>query len=186
MMNFSHIKELCEDRGMDHYFAQPDKIDLHSFKRMALLQTEDKFQLENACFTSLQKYNMLKECHYEAAPYLFNTQASYKSIRLKCKMRLGVSGLGDDLYRQHRDTGRCRNCNEFESMKHFMFKCPAYENERHQMLTFIKTNTSETVFNDFIQDLYCALYSLLGDHDNVFNVAMLTYLDSAWNVRSKL
>ena len=82
--------------------------------------------------------------------------------------------------------GMCLYCSVFESSKHFIFQCPAYNTEWYGMLVSIKSNVVEEVFSLFIWDHDFAFYLDLGDHDDHFNKPFLKYLKQAWTIRSEL
>ena len=132
--------------------------------------------------SSLMHYKMVKQDTFTSG-YLANKASSFKALQLKLKLRTGVAGLGEDLHRQERGTGMCKYCNNFESLKHFILQCPAYNSIRHKMYLAIKDSVCEEDFNMFLQDLDIAMYALIGEHDNIFNIHFMSYLTDAWNIR---
>ena len=120
--------------------------------------------------------------NYEVPPYL-HSGFSYKWLKVKLKMRLGVSGLGEDLHRQHRGNGLCPMCGQFETLKHFVFECHAYNDERDLMMKDILSDSNVQMFNSFIQDLDFAILCVLGDHDDNFNKYFINYLSAVWPKR---
>ena len=98
--------------------------------------------------------------------YYLCSQASFKYLQLKFKLRTGVSGLGEDLYRQQRDPGLCKACGRFETLKHFLFQCGCYASPRLKMFNAIKDTYGDDGFSMFIQNQDFALQYLWGDHDD--------------------
>ena len=125
--------------------------------------------------TSLLHYRVVKENTFQPS-YLKCQNVGFKAIQLKFKLRAGVSGIGEDLYRQHCGTGMCSFCGEFESLKHVLLQCHAYQYERQKMISNIKDNCDEATFSLFLEDSTFAMYNVLGDHDNLFNKPFLMYL----------
>ena len=150
---------------------------------MQFLAIVQRFWALEGALYKFNFYYIIIKTHTFASGYLTNKASTFKALQLKLKMRTGVLGLGEDLYRQERGTGMCKYCNNFESLKHFILQCPAYNSIRQKMYLAIKDSVSEDVFNMFLQDLDCAMYFLIGEHDNIFNTHFLSYLTDAWDIR---
>ena len=60
------------------------------------------------------------------------------------------------------DKGLCKNYHVFETLKHFIFECPAYNTERQKLYNNIGKYANEDTFNQFISDWDYGLYILLG------------------------
>lgn len=118
--------------------------------------------------------------------YLKCNTSTFKGIQLKFKLRTGVAGIGEDLMRQKRGDGTCPMCGQFESLKHLMFNCKSYANERQILYNGIKESYKEDIFNALIQDPSSFMYHLLGDHDDNFNKHFLSFIKSVWLIRSKV
>ena len=177
------MKDILMDKGLDHMFNNVENLSLPTFKQFTHCQYNNKFEQDISHRSSLLHYRMVKSNSYASSYTL--SQHSFKWIQLKLKMRCGVSGLGEDLYRQHRDPGLCKYCGSFESLKHFVFICGAYAEERQSMYNAIH-KAYEPIFNVFLSNQDFALYALLGDHDNDFNKLFLEYLSKAWTIRDSL
>ena len=95
--------------------------------------------------------------------------------------------IGEDMLRQHRGLGTCSSCScgEFESLKHYVFKCPAFSTQRLKMFDKLKVLCDTSSFNMFLTDTNYALYMVLGDCDDVFNKCFLEYLKDTWPERRK-
>jgi hypothetical protein len=182
---FSNLKCIFEDRGMDHMFANVDKLSLNVFKESVYASHQDFFTKEVGNYQSLQMYKMIKE-DISCSDYLKSEDDRFRAVQLKFKLRTGVLGIGADLHRQHRGPGLCKRCNVFETSKHFIFECPAYNNERGIMLNNIRNNVNDNLFSFFIQDPNFALCAVLGDHDDCFNKHFLTFIDKAWVIRKEM
>ena len=131
---------------------------------------------------SLNHYSIVKMDTFTPS-YIRSKFVPFNWIRLKFKIRTGVSGLGQDLHRQHRGNGYCAFCGEFESVKHFIFKCALYTIPRQRMFNEIKASYDDETFSIFLSESDFALYSLIGDQDNAFNYHFLNFLSSAWPMR---
>ena len=134
-------------------------------------------------YPSLQHYKMVKENTFMST-YL-NANTKFKNIQLKFKFRNGVSDLGVDLNRQKRGSAMCKNCGSFESLKHFIFYCSAYNKERAKMFKNIQYSCDDNIFNMFIQNHDFALCMLLGDHDDALNSHFMEYVEQSW-IRERL
>ena len=110
--------------------------------------------------------------------------SKFKNVQLKFKLRCGIGGLGEDLYRQNRGDGMCSHCNVFESLKHFILYCPLYATERQKLYHGINNVYGSDMFNLFLQNDDFAILMLLGDHDDNFNELFLDYLGPAWTLRN--
>ena len=116
-------------------------------------------------------------------PSYIYAKTHFKWIQLKFRIRVGVSGIGEEINRQHRGAGRCIHCDTFETVKHFVLNCSAYDTERQTMFRNIKDNINDTIFSNFICNQDLALDMLLGDHDDIFNNQFLQFLSNAWKRR---
>ena len=101
---------------------------------------------------------------------------AYYYLSNKIKLRTGVFGIGEGYVRQKREPGQSKICGVFESLKHFIFDCPAYLEERETMLLNIRKEVDGATFSTFIQHADTMTFYLLRDHDDVFNQIFLTYL----------
>ena len=131
--------------------------------------------------SSLQYYKVIKE-DTNLSNYLC-CRSSFKGIQLKYKLRCGVSGLGEDLHCQNRGNGFCKFCGCYESLKHFLFHCNAYSNERLTLYKNLKFSCNHELFSLFLKDINFAICMLLGDQDDVINGHALKYFTSAWSIR---
>jgi len=182
---FKNIKNIFQDRGMDHMFLNKDMINIDVFKQAVNASYFQSFTKDIEERTSLLTYKYVKYDTF-CSEYLTCDNGSFKAKQLKFKLRTGVLGLGADLVRQHRGQGDCKMCGEYESATHFIFKCPAYNNLRECMMKTILQCTNTQMFNYFIQDTVFALCTVLGCHDDVFNSSFLKYIDKAWAIRSNM
>ena len=155
------------------------------FKQCVYQQYQESFHTDIANMSSLKMFKLLKESTHKS-PYLYNSHSNFKAIQLKFRLRTGVLGLGEDLYRQNRGDGLCQHCLQFESAYHFILQCPAYSRQRVQMYNDIKEHVNEDLFSAFLADPFCALSSLLGDCDDAFNMYFLKYLRECWLIRSEM
>ena len=185
-MPFKYVKNitaLLNDKGLDCMLDDHDKLSVQTFKDFTWSKYKHEFADGINNSSSLAHYRMVKETTFMPA-YMTSLKVPFKGIQLKSKLRLGIGGLGEDLVRQHRGEGRCKNCDEFETLEHFILKCPAYNLPRAVMQEGIVKNVDDETFNMYIQDTRTAIYCLLGDHDNVFNRYFLSYAVQAWKIRS--
>lgn len=176
-----YIKALLEDKGLDFMFSEPERCYVKTFKRLTHHCYGYSFYNDIDSHSSLKYYKQVKQNTF-CSEYL-KSKMSFKSIQLKFKIRNGVSSLGEDLHRQHRDNGVCKYCGSFESLKHFIFHCEAYTTVRNTMYNNIKQSDSVD-FNMFIQNQDYAIYRLLGDHDDYYNRHFLAFIEAAWNIRN--
>ena len=132
-------------------------------------------------YSSLKYFRLVKE-NTHTSGYLCSRN-SFNSIKLKFKLRCGVSELGEDLHRQGRDSGYCKYCGCYETLKHFLFHCHAYTHERTILYKNLKFSCEDNVFNMFLQNLDFATCLMLGDHDDVVNGHVLKYLNNTWRIR---
>ena len=176
-----NVKSILEHVGLDHMFVKPDTCSVRTFKSLSSQHHIAKFTEDISSHSSLTHFRMVKQSTF-LSEYL-TCRSDFKSIQLKFKLRNGVSGIGEDLYRQRRGNGLCKFCGCFESMNHFLFYCHAYSLDRVKLFTKLKVLCDENVFNMFIQDLEYAKYMLLGDYDDVVNNLSLQFLSDIWSTR---
>jgi hypothetical protein len=178
-----NIRSMLVNKGLDFMFNDQNNLSVQKYKDFAIsTYKEDFFNIINSR-PSLIHYKMVKENTF-ASKYLDCKSCTFKGIQIKFKIRMGVSGLGEDLRRQQRDTGMCKYCGKYESVKHFIFNCDAYNVPRSKMYNGIQMICNPKDFNMFIQDTTFAMYCLLGDHDDVFNRYFLPFLEQSWKIRS--
>ena len=179
------IKQILEDKGLDYMFDNADSLCTQTFKKLTSICYANQFQFDIGELSSLQHYRIVKQdtC---MSQYLDSAQ-SFSAIQLKFKLRTGVSGIGEDMLRQHRGLGTCSSCScgEFESLKHYVFKCTAFSTQRLKMFDKLKVLCDTSSFNMFLTDTNYALYMVLGDCDDVFNKCFLEYLKDTWPERRK-
>ena len=178
-----NIQATYNEYGMDHLFNCHGDHPISVFKDAVRSHHLETFARKVSEQPSLRLYRNVKNVP-ECSNYLLSYKNNFKATQLKFKLRVGVGGLGEDIYRQHRGDGLCKICNSFESMKHFIFHCQAYNIERQVMLLNIKMNVSDCDFSMFIQDLDYATCLLLGEHDDAYNTAFLAFIQKAWQRRN--
>ena len=61
--------------------------------------------------------------------------------------------------------------------------CTAYADEPLNMYNAIKNNAAENTFNLLIQYPELMFSNLLGDHNSIFNNALLAFFSIAWSNR---
>ena len=132
--------------------------------------------------TSLRYFRLVKE-GTGSSSYLFS-RSSFKNIQLKFKFRCGVIGLGENLHRKIRESGLCKMCGCYETLKHFLFYCPAYTDIRLILYDQLRFSCTD-IFNLFLNDLDFATCILLGGHDDILNSYALSYISGAWSRREK-
>ena len=174
-----NINSLLIDKGLDFMVDNKALVSAKHVKKAITHQYAMEFNNTLYEKTSLLHYRVVKENTFQPS-YLKCQNVGFKAIQLKFKLRGGVSGIGEDLYRQHRGTGMCSFCGEFESLKHVLLQCHAYQYERQKMISNIKDNCDEATFSLFLEDMY----NVLGDHDNLFNKPFLMYLLEMWKIRN--
>ena len=74
----------------------------------------------------------------------------------------------------------CKYCGQFETLKHLIFQCRAYNEERTTLLHKLCAQCDANDFNSILQDHDFALLMFLGDHDNIFNELFLYCIGSVW------
>lgn len=185
--NFDYIKNMRKiftDKGLDQLFSSSE--DSHRIMKKFKQHTYDcythEFEMNIKSFPSLHHYRMVKESTF-APDYIKSKFTHFKWFQLKFKLRVGISGIGEELFRQHRDNGVCKHCGQFESLKHFVFKCEAYSNARQCLYRNVSLSYDSDTFSLFLSDQNFALYALLGDHDDDFNKYFTHYLSEAWTIR---
>jgi hypothetical protein len=178
------ISNILSDKGLDHMLKDVSELSLPTFKRFTSMCYEEKFIRDIANRSSLVHFRTVKE-NTLTSSYL-HSQAPFTAIQLKFKLRTGVSGIGEDLYRQERGLGRCKACGDFESLKHFILYCKQYAVPRQKMFSAIKISYGDEIFSRFLQNHDFAIICLLGDHDDDFNRHFLSYLQTAWSVRKNV
>ena len=114
----------------------------------------------------------------------YETTKSFKARLLKLKLRLGVLGIGCNMKRQNRSDGKCPKCGEFESVKHFILMCPAYNAQRLAMFTKLKNTVPSETFNFLLCENDFTIAALLGSHDDIFNECFMPFLFQIWRERS--
>ena len=181
---FETMKSILEEKGVDYMFNDQERCNINTFKKFTYAGYCDNFSKQIHSLPSLKYYRLMKENSFRSGYTL--SKAAFKNIQLKFKMRNGVSGLGEDLFRQKRGTGLCKHCGKFETLKHFMFQCEAYNSERSILYSKLKTLCDANVFNIMLQNHDFALHILLGDHDDAFNEHFLHFIGGAWSVRDQL
>jgi hypothetical protein len=179
-----NIKSILVDRGLDHMFVNQDMLDTARFKNTAKALYLDTFTNDINSLSSLNLFRFLKT-DVNRSEYLANEKYSFHARQLKFKLRTGVLGLGADLSRQHRGSGLCKICGNFETAKHFIFLCPAYSKLRQVMINDIKSCVGSQIFDCFIQDMDFAVSAVLGDHDDYFNQHFLRFVGKAWTLRNE-
>uniref|UniRef100_A0A2P2I2N0 Pol-like protein n=2 Tax=Hirondellea gigas TaxID=1518452 RepID=A0A2P2I2N0_9CRUS len=62
------------------------------------------------------------------------------------RLRMGHVGVGSYLHRFNmRDSNTCQNCNETETIEHFLMVCPAYRTQRQRMLNKLRNLNVENI-----------------------------------------
>jgi hypothetical protein len=179
------IQNILNKKGLDFMLNDINSVSVKAFKKFTSTCHNDQFQRDvNEC-SSLIHYRLVKE-NTSMSGYLDCDNKNFKAIQLKFKLRTGVSGIGEDLFRQKRGMGDCKFCGKFESIKHLIFNCPVYEAERQEMMNNIHKVYGDYTFKVFQNDLNFALYAVLGDHDDDFNRHFLDFLSKAWPKRDLL
>ena len=174
------IKSIFEEKGLDFMFNEPERCCVRTYKRLTYSCYGYSFYRDIDSHSSLKYYKHIKQNTF-CSEYLMS-KFPFKNTQIKFKIRNGVSGLGEDLHRQQRDNGLCKHCGSFESLKHYLFHCDAYNSARKTMYQSIKQTSTED-FNVFIRDPDYAICKLLGDHDDHFNQYMMDYINVTWNIR---
>ena len=176
---FKNIKDIFIRHGVDQMFHEPDSNT--RFKNFIQNSHPTICQQEVNKLPSLRIFEMLKsDCN--CSSYL-KSKAPFNAIQLKMKLRTGVLGLGADLHRQHRGDGHCKFCLEYESPRHFILQCKAYQKERLEMYLNLEKAVDPETFNMILQSPELALVLLLGDHDDIINEIFLNYLSHAWLIQ---
>ena len=178
------MKDILVNKGMDHMFGDGSSLSVKSFKRVTSASYAEDFTKDIKQLSSLKYYSAVKE-DTSMSEYL-TSQAPFSAVQLKFKLRTGVSGLGEDIYRQKRGTGFCKTCQTFETVKHFIFCCPAYNKQRQKLFASVKDSVPVEVFNMFLSNHDFALRCLLGEHDDPFNTHGLAYFNEAWKIRQEV
>ena len=179
---FHNVRMLFEDRGVDHMFN--NDFSFKTFKEHVTLNHQNNVINDLESQPSLRLYRLIKSDD-RCSSYLCN-KGSFKAVQLKFKLRTGTLGLGEDHHRQHRDSWYCKFCGSFETVKHFILFCDAYNVDRFNMFSRLRQSIHEETFNLMISDPEFALFCLLGDHDDIFNWCFLSFLESAWSTRQSL
>ena len=122
----SYIKDILVGYCADHMFENNELLCMSQCKKLISDTYCNSFcdTLQNC---SSLKY--LKKENTSMARYLVTKNVCFKAIQLKFKMRFGVSGIGEDLQRQHRGQGKC-HCGSHESLSHVLFFCDMYSQLR--------------------------------------------------------
>ena len=115
--------------------------------------------------------------------YLLSNDGSFKAKELKLKMRLGILEIGSNLKSQKRSDGKCPMCGRFESTKHFLLQCPAYNVPRYEMFDRLFYSVPNDIFNNFICNANFATTALLGCHDDIFNKYFMIFISQVWSIR---
>lgn len=118
-------------------------------------------------------------------PDYIKSRVSFKDVQLKIKLRLSVGSLGEDLHRQRRVNGQCKCCGGFETLKHFLFYCPAYTKERVDLYKNLRFSCNDNDVTMFLQNPDSSICLLLGDRDDVFNAHAPNYISKAWKIRGQ-
>ena len=114
------------------------------------------------------------------------SNAPFKAIQLKFKLRRGVSSIGEDLNCQQHDLDNCKTCGEYECIKHLIFYCKQHMDLRRNLFNAIKLSYGDNIFNLFLESPDFTLTCLLGDEDDDFNKQFLQYVSKAWSVQQNL
>lgn len=176
---FENIKAIFENQGLDHWFHSDFPV--QNFKEHVINNSLATNAIKTFSMPSLQHYDkQVRGC----SPYLLSKEC-FKSIQLKFKIRTGVAALGENLYRQHRGTGLCPHCGQFESIKHFVLICKAYHSERQKMYMNLRGTVEDDTFNQLISSPNYALAKVMGEHDDIFNQEFLKFLSAAWTIRQQ-
>jgi hypothetical protein len=160
-----YMKNIFVNRGLDHMFqdAGTNSCSVTKFKAAVSKIHCEVFMRKMEDMSSLRVYRLVKE-NTHCSPYLLSKEGTFKAKQLKFKLRTGVSGLGDDLYRQHRNPGLCKYCNKYENLQHFLLMCPAYHDARVSMMTKLKDRLDPDVFSFYLHNIDLTIYAMLGDH----------------------
>ena len=177
-----NIKDMLIDKGVDYMYNNQDTLCIHTYKKLVWSKYNYDFTTTVRNMSSLKYFAVLKE-GTAMSSYLHSQSIPFKGIQLKFKLRTGIAGLGEDLMRQHRGEGLCQKCGAFESLKHFIFQCTAYNSPRKIMMDTILV-TDRDIFNLFISDYNFAIQCVLGDHGGLFNDCFIRFLISAWKLRN--
>ena len=184
----TNMKNIFTNAGVDHLFNANGPVNVNIIKN--IMHESHKIQFYNDInnFSSLETFKCVtsQPISHIRKPKDYLAALNFKAAQLKFKLRAGILGLGCDLARQHRGDGMCKNCNIYESIKHFIFKCPMYNNERSILYDCIKCNVDDDVFNLFISNWDLGMVLLLGDHDDVFNKFFSTFLVTAWEIHQSM
>ena len=178
------IKDIFNDKGLDYMFNDVDKICVQTFKRFTTYCYQDSFFRESFNMPSLKYYRAIKDST-NMSEYLVS-KMSFSKIRLKFKLRTGVSGLGEDLYRQHRGQGLCPACGQFETLKHVLFYCRHYTEARLDMFDKIRNKCGMDVFINLTQNQDYAIASMLGDHNTDYSYHCMDFMNHVFNTRGVL
>ncbi len=154
-------------------FSKIKDLTLCSITRRCYLYTFAKDIFEKS---SLKHYRFIKQ-GTSKADYL-NSKAPFRAIQLKCKIRLGISSLGEELFRQKGGNGLCP-CGTFETVKHFIMECPIYKNCRMKLFSDISKSYDETIVGMLYANQDFPVSSVLGDHDDDFNKHFLKFVIKA-------
>jgi hypothetical protein len=98
------IRNILTTKGLDCMFDNAAKVSVAKFKQFTSACHAEHFYRDIGELSSLLHYRVVKE-NTSMSKYLNSTNTSFKGIQLKFKLRTGVSGIGEDLYRQHRGPG---------------------------------------------------------------------------------
>ena len=176
-----NIRDILVKEGLDHMFDNPESCNTKTFKSFVTANYQCRFNNDIMQASSLKYFCMVKENTFMSS-YL-QSRGCFKGVQLKFKLRNGVSGLGEDLLRQKRGTGMCGHCGCFESLKHFLFFCPAYNSVRIELYKNLRFTCDTNIYNMFIQNFDFAICMLLGDHDDVLNGHSIKCLTDMWRIR---
>ena len=180
---FECIQTILNNKGMD-FMLHENQFNLQGFKDTVKACYREKFTEDICNQPSMRLFkNVISST--DCSPYLL-ANYPYECIKIKCKLRLGIAGIGEDLYRQHRDRGDCKSCGAFENLRHLLFECPVYNSDRSIFLKNIHTSIGDKLFNVFYQDLDFAVLCVLGDHDDTFNKHFMSYISKVWEKRRAL
>ena len=177
-----NVKHILNENGCDFMFNDKELLHPDTVKKFNIAKYTDSFKQFIGEKSSLLHYRIVKQNTY-ICDYLKSDKGTFKGTQLKFKMRTGVSGIGEDTYRQKRSLGFCK-CGDFESLKHLIFYCTFYTEARTKMFNDMKLLCGDDAFSILLQDPTVIMYAMLGDHDDLFSRLFIDFIQKAWSIRN--
>lgn len=178
------VKDILERKGLDFMFNNCNELSIATFKKFTSMCYNDDFNTSLMCKSSLKYYRCLKS-NTKLSAYLC-AKSNFHATRIKFQLRTGISGIGEDLFRQKRGSGNCTSCGQFETLKHVLLYCNKYSEHRLALYNSIKLNFGDIGLNLFMQNSDYALSCLLGDNDDLYNKLFLEFITNVWRERSNM